>query len=128
MIAAIATPIPTIPQVAIRRTRSRSGGERQAVKELWLKYARYAKIAAYPLFYLVCLAIFVSLTFPYDKLKEHLVVAFNTQQSATGGQQELQIEEMTSSWIFVSSLAMMTREMLCAASSARSRKIRCGDS
>jgi type II secretion system protein N len=69
------------------------------VKELWLKYARYAKIAAYPLFYLVCLAIFVSLTFPYDKLKEHLVVAFNTQQSATGGQQELQIEEMTGYWL-----------------------------
>jgi len=72
------------------------------VKELWLKYgkyARYLRIAAYPLFYLLCFAVFASLTFPYARLKERVVASFNGAQRASGGQQELQIDDMSGYWL-----------------------------
>ncbi|HEY4012522.1 MAG TPA: type II secretion system protein GspN [Polyangiaceae bacterium] len=69
------------------------------MKERILKYARYANYALYPLFYLVCLAVFATLTFPYSKLKEHIATSFNAQQRATGGDEELQIDEMSSYWL-----------------------------
>lgn len=53
----------------------------------------------FPIFYVVSLGIFASLTFPYDKLKERIVVTFNAQQRALGAQQELQIDELTSHFI-----------------------------
>jgi type II secretion system protein N len=62
------------------------------VKERLLKYA---PLVGYPLFYLVCLFVFAAFTFPYAKLKERVVASFNAQQHAAGGQQELQIDEMT---------------------------------
>ena len=55
------------------------------MKELLVKYARFANLAVYPLFYLVCLAVFATLTFPYSKLKEHIATSFNSQQRAIGG-------------------------------------------
>jgi type II secretion system protein N len=66
------------------------------VKERLKKYAPYA---IYPLFYVVCLAIFAALTFPYDKLKERIVGSFNAQQRATNGTQELQIDDLSSYWL-----------------------------
>ena len=69
------------------------------MKERLLKYARYGKFAAYPIFYLFCLAVFTSVTFPYEKLKEQMVASFNGQQRATGGQQELQIDELAGYWL-----------------------------
>ena len=42
---------------------------------------------------------FAALTFPYGKLKEHVIGAFNAQQHATGGNQELQIDEMSGYWL-----------------------------
>jgi type II secretion system protein N len=45
------------------------------------------------------LLVFLSLTFPYDKLRERLVGQFNADQRATGGKQELQIEEMSGYWL-----------------------------
>jgi type II secretion system protein N len=69
------------------------------VKERLLKYAKYAPIVGYPLFYVFCLAVFLSLTFPYDKLRERLVAAFNADQRANSGQQELQIDEMHGYWL-----------------------------
>jgi type II secretion system protein N len=69
------------------------------VKERLLKYAKYAPYVGYPLFYLFCLAIFLSLTFPYDKLKERLVATYNGEQRASGGQQELQIDDMGGYWL-----------------------------
>ena len=69
------------------------------MKERLLKYARYANVAVYPLFYLFCLAVFATLTFPYSKLKEHIATSFNAQQRATGGLEELQIDEMGSYWL-----------------------------
>lgn len=69
------------------------------MRERLLKYARYANLVSYPLFYLSCLVIFASLTFPYTKLREHVVASFNAQQRATGGQQELQIDQMSGYWL-----------------------------
>ena len=71
-------------------------------KELLLKYGKYVKyvrLVGYPAFYLLCLAIFFSYSFPYDKLKERLVTTFNADQRAAGGQQELQIDEMQGYWL-----------------------------
>ena len=53
----------------------------------------------FPIFYVVSFFVFASWTFPYDKLKERLVAAFNAEQKASGAQQELQIDELTSSWV-----------------------------
>lgn len=58
-------------------------------------YAKYAGIVGYPLFYLFCLAVFSSLTFPFDKLKERMVTSFAADQRASGGHQELQIDSMS---------------------------------
>ncbi|MGA7118898.1 MAG: type II secretion system protein GspN [Polyangiaceae bacterium] len=69
------------------------------MKERLLKYAQHAKWVGYPLFYLACLMVFAALTFPYGKLKEHVIGAFNAQQHATGGNQELQIDEMSGYWL-----------------------------
>jgi type II secretion system protein N len=66
------------------------------VKERLLKYGG---LVGYPLFYLVCLFVFASLTFPYDKLKQRVVATFNSQQHAAAGQQELQIDEMSGYWL-----------------------------
>jgi type II secretion system protein N len=63
---------------------------------------RLKKIApkvGFPLFYLFCLLLFASWTFPYERLKERIVVTFNAQQRATNSNQELQIDELTSSWL-----------------------------
>jgi type II secretion system protein N len=53
----------------------------------------------FPIFYVLSLGVFASLTFQYDKLKERIVVTFNAQQRALGAQQELQIDELTSHFI-----------------------------
>ncbi len=69
------------------------------MKERLLKYAKYGRYVAYPLFYLVCLFVFASWTFPYDKLKQRIVAGFNAQQRAGTAQQELQIDEMSGYWL-----------------------------
>jgi type II secretion system protein N len=69
------------------------------VKERLLRYAKYAPLVGYPLFYLMCLAVFAALTFPYDKLRQRVVATFNAEQRATNGQQELQIDEMSGYWL-----------------------------
>ena len=40
---------------------------------------RIAPKVGYPLFYLFCLVVFLSWTFPYEKLKERIVTTFNAQ-------------------------------------------------
>jgi type II secretion system protein N len=74
------------------------------MKERLIKFwnervAKYGGMVGYPAFYLVCLAIFASLTFPYDKLKERIVVSFNADQRASGASQELQIEDLGGYWL-----------------------------
>ncbi|HXX67788.1 MAG TPA: type II secretion system protein GspN [Polyangiaceae bacterium] len=58
-------------------------------------YGKYAGIVGYPLFYLFCLALFASFTFPYDKLRDRLVASFAADQRASGGHQELQIDALS---------------------------------
>jgi type II secretion system protein N len=69
------------------------------VKEQLLKYMKYAGPVAYPLFYLFCLALFATLTFPYGKLREHIVGSFNQTERTTGGLQELQVDDMSGYWL-----------------------------
>jgi type II secretion system protein N len=73
------------------------------VKELLAAIkARLTKLApriGFPLFYVVCLVLFASWTFPYERLKERIVVSFNAGQRASGSTQELAIDQITSSWI-----------------------------
>ncbi len=69
---------------------------RQRLKELLNKYGPFA---IYPVFYLVCLFVFFSFTFPYDKLKERIVTTFNAQQRGSSSPQELQIDELDSSFV-----------------------------
>lgn len=60
---------------------------------------RLAPKIGYPLFYLFALIVFLSWTFPYDKLKERIVTTFNAQQRSSSAPTELQIEELDSSWL-----------------------------
>lgn len=60
---------------------------------------RIAPKLGYPAFYLFCLFVFLSWTFPYDKLKERIVAQFNAQQKNAKNPQQLEIDELDSSWI-----------------------------
>ena len=60
---------------------------------------KYGGLVGYPLFYVVCLCVFGSLTFPYDKLKERIIASFNAQQRSANAQEELQIDDMTGYWL-----------------------------
>ncbi|MGO8998913.1 MAG: type II secretion system protein GspN [Polyangiaceae bacterium] len=53
----------------------------------------------FPLFYLFALVIFARWTFPYDKLRDRVVLTFNQQQRETNGQEELKIEDLGPSWL-----------------------------
>jgi type II secretion system protein N len=66
------------------------------MKERWIKLAKeYGGLVAYPVFYLVCLAVFASLTFPYDALRARIVASYNAAQRDGNGLRELQIESMS---------------------------------
>ncbi len=70
------------------------------IREEWRPRLRaVAAIAGYPAFYLFCVFLFTSLTFPYETLKQRIVLTFNAQQRAAGAPQELQIDKLTSSWV-----------------------------
>ncbi len=60
---------------------------------------RWAPRLGYPVFYLFCLVLFFSWTFPYEKLKDRIVTTFNAQQRNSPNPQELQIEELDSSFL-----------------------------
>jgi type II secretion system protein N len=53
----------------------------------------------YPLFYLVSLALFLVLTFPFDKLRDRVVATFNAQQKSSAAPQRLAIESLGSHWL-----------------------------
>jgi type II secretion system protein N len=69
------------------------------VKERYLNYLKYVGRVGYPLFYVFALLVFASLTFPYRRLKEHIVGQFNANQRDTNGTQELQIDDMGGYWL-----------------------------
>jgi type II secretion system protein N len=83
---------------AATTTEARERLRAPAVERL-LKYAKYAPLVGYPLFYLLCLAVFAAITFPYDKLRQRIVATYNADQRASGGQQEMQIDEMSGYWL-----------------------------
>jgi len=60
---------------------------------------RIAPKLGYPLFYLFCLVVFLSWTFPYEKLKDRVVSQFNAQQGKSAHPQELQIDDLDSSFL-----------------------------
>jgi type II secretion system protein N len=68
----------------------------EAMKE---KLKRLAPKIGYPLFYVFALVVGLSWTFPFEKLRDRIVLAFNAEQTKAANPQELQIEELDSSWI-----------------------------
>jgi len=60
---------------------------------------KWAPRVGYPLFYVFCVIVFLGVTFPYEKLKERIVTQFNAQQRTSSSPQELQIEELDSSFL-----------------------------
>lgn len=67
-----------------------------AMKE---KVRRILPKIGYPIFYLFALLVSFSWAFPYDKLRDRIVTTFNAAQRASSSPQELQIEELGSSWL-----------------------------
>jgi type II secretion system protein N len=63
------------------------------------RFKKYLPFVGYPIFYVVSLVLFASWTFPYEKLKDRIVLSFNAEQRKTPGAQELSIKELTSSWL-----------------------------
>jgi type II secretion system protein N len=53
----------------------------------------------YPIVYLFCLLLFASWTFPYGRLKDRIVGSFNAQQRMAGSRNELEIDDMGSSFV-----------------------------
>jgi len=53
----------------------------------------------YPIVYLFCLVVFASWTFPYGRLKDRIVGSFNAQQRVAGSHNELEIDDMGSSFV-----------------------------
>lgn len=60
---------------------------------------RIAPKLGYPVFYLFCLVIFLSWTFPYEKLKDRIITQFNAQQKTSSQPQELQIDDLDSHFL-----------------------------
>lgn len=77
---------------------------------------RFAPKIGYPAFYLVCVVFFLSWTFPYERLKERVVTQFNAQQGRSAHPQELQIDELDSS--FVTGVKMKGIRLVSPASEA----------
>ena len=67
--------------------------------KLQSRLKRIAPKLGYPVFYLFCLVIFLSWTFPYEKLKDRIVTQFNAQQRNSAHPQELQIDDLDSSFL-----------------------------
>lgn len=63
------------------------------------KLKKLAPKLGYPLFYLLCVVVFASWVMPYSRLRDRIVAQFNSMQKPGAGAQELQIEELTSSWL-----------------------------
>ena len=54
------------------------------MRERILAYVlKYAPTVGYPLFYVFCLAVFLPLTFPYDRLKERIVSSMSLTSAAS---------------------------------------------
>lgn len=63
------------------------------------KLKKLAPWVGFPAFYLFCFVVFASWTFPFDKVKERIVVQFNAQQARSTAPQILSIDELDSSFL-----------------------------
>ena len=52
----------------------------------------------YPAFYVTCFLLFAYLTFPFDSLRDRVIVAFDDDQRKTGGDMSLEIDRVSSYW------------------------------
>jgi len=67
--------------------------------EKWKERARrWGPRLGYPLFYLFCLIVFLPWTFPFERLRDRIVATFNAQQRSSPQPQELQIDDLDSSF------------------------------
>lgn len=53
----------------------------------------------YPVFYLVCFLLFAYLSFPFEHLRDRIIVGFAEDQRKTGGASRLEIDEISSYWL-----------------------------
>lgn len=53
----------------------------------------------FPIFYLVCFVFFAYLTFPFDTLRDQVIVRFSQNQRKTGGNKQLEIDKLDSYWL-----------------------------
>lgn len=63
---------------------------------------RLSKIAiwvGYPFFYLICFVLSAYFTFPFEHLKDRILLEFANDQRATGGNMRLEIDRLTSYWL-----------------------------
>jgi len=54
---------------------------------------------AYPTFYLFCLCLFAYLTFPYERLKERILVEFDAPKAGKASTQHLEIDSLGPYWL-----------------------------
>jgi type II secretion system protein N len=59
---------------------------------------KYAPYAVFPAVYLVLFVVFAYVTFPYDALRDRIVVNFNAEQKKLPAPMELHIDELTSAF------------------------------
>jgi type II secretion system protein N len=55
--------------------------------------------SAYPVFYLFCLFLFAYLTFPYERLKERILVEFDAPKAGKASGQHLEIDSLGPHWL-----------------------------
>jgi type II secretion system protein N len=58
-----------------------------------------ATAIGYPLFYVICLVVSASWTFPFEKVRDRIVASWNESQHTSGSTRELAIADITSSWV-----------------------------
>ncbi len=62
------------------------------------KMRRTLALSGYPLFYLFCLFLFAYWTFPYERLKERLLVELETQRGTNPNAQHVEIDSLGPYW------------------------------
>lgn len=70
------------------------------MKEKWReRLLAVGSAVGYPLFYVFCLVVFASWTFPLEKVRDRLVASFNESQRTSNSSKELAIADVSSSWV-----------------------------
>jgi type II secretion system protein N len=59
---------------------------------------RVLKLSGYPIFYLVCLFLFAYWTFPYERLRERILVELEAQRGSNASAQHIEIDSLGPYW------------------------------